>query len=419
MADPDNLALEKLDVHGASFTFVLPEGIGDGDAFMEVAGAADVDEANLYMAGPGLEGLRADDEVTLIDAGTLSGTPAAESGEAPLGATRLIGFSLNPDGSGNLKSVFGDIKANPQAKALSEGQLGGSVFINQAGDLMADSGIANARLVSSYGAGPAMFTAMSYGDYRYETGSHVDVRGLSVLLGAAYGIEAAPGRFTLGAFFEYGTGSYDTFNDFANYASVKGEGDTDYYGGGLLGRLDIGHGSGSTYVEVSARVGRVSADFMSRDFGPAPVAYDASSAYYGIHAGLGHVFNLSDSASLDLYGKYFLTHQEGKSVTAPDPVTFGDVNSHRVRAGAKLTRNLTDTVGMYFGAAYEREFAGKAEAVSRGMALDVPKLRGDSGMGELGLNANVGENVNLDFGLQGYAGDRKGVSGSVRLNVMF
>ena len=90
LADPDNLALAKLDVHGASFTFVLPEGIGDGDAFMEVAGAADVDEVNLNMAGPGLEGLGANDEVALIAASALSGTPAAESGEAPFGATRLI-----------------------------------------------------------------------------------------------------------------------------------------------------------------------------------------------------------------------------------------------------------------------------------------------------------------------------------------
>ena len=93
-----------------------------------------------------------------------------------------------------------------------------------------------------------MLTAMSYGDYRYEAGSHVDVRGFSFLLGAAYGIDAASGRFTLGAFFEYGTGSCDTSNDFANYASAQGEGDTDYYGGGLLGRLGIDHGSGSNHV---------------------------------------------------------------------------------------------------------------------------------------------------------------------------
>jgi hypothetical protein len=51
--------------------------------------------------------------------------------------------------------------------------------------------------------------------------------------------------------------------------------------------------------------------------------------------------------------------------------------------------------------------------------LEAPKLRGDGAMGELGLTAVAGENVKLDFGLQGYSGDREGVSGGVRLTITF
>ena len=330
----------------------------------------------------------------------------------------LLDYDLDIGSGGNdLQAYIIGRKTDPQAKALSEGQAAASGFINQAGDLIADAGVSNARKASSAASGPAAFTALSYGNVRYETGSHVDVQGFSILVGAAYGFDTGVGGITVGGFLEYGTGDYGSYNDFADYASVNGEGDTVYFGGGLLGRLDVGHATGSTYFELSARAGRISVDFASFILGP--VSYDASSAYYGIHAGVGRVFNLSDAADLDLYGKFFWTRQEGKSVSVPDPVTFGDIDSARVRVGARLTHRIMGAIGIFAGAAYEHEFGGKATAVSNGIALETPALRGDVGIGELGLTAIANENVSLDFGLQGYAGGRRGVGGSVKLNIKF
>jgi hypothetical protein len=60
---------------------------------------------------------------------------------------------------------------------------------------------------------------------------------------------------------------WKTFNDFVNLPSVRG--DTSYVVGGLLSRFGFAnHGSGSFYLELTARAGRVSTDFMSLDFLP-------------------------------------------------------------------------------------------------------------------------------------------------------
>jgi hypothetical protein len=412
------IEVNELDVHEASFAFILPDDIEDGDTFMKVAKKSDVTDSDISLEGD-LDRLDDGDVITLID-GSLTGGETVEGPyEQSLGFTRLFIFDLEAPSSGDLLLNVRAKKINPRAKSLSEGRLGASAFINQAGDLLADAGIASARRVTASQAGPALFTAISFSDIRYETGSHVDVKGLSVLLGAAYGFEFSSGKVTIGGFLEYGTGSYDTYNDFPLYQSVRGSGDTSYFGGGLLGRLEISHASGSTYAELSARAGRISADFETLDFILYPVSYDASSTYYGLHAGLGHVFNLSDNTDLDLYAKYFWTRQLGQSVEVPDPVTFDTADSHRLRAGARLTRKFTDSVGLYVGAAYERGFGGAFKASSRGLAIDAPELRGNTGMGELGLSVSASENLSLDFGLQGYAGARKGFTGSVRVNFTF
>ena len=64
--------------------------------------------------------------------------------------------------------------------------------------------------------------AYSGGSIRYSTGSHVDMNSVSLMTDLSYGVELKPGALTLGAFSEYGDGSYDSYNSFSNAASVKG-----------------------------------------------------------------------------------------------------------------------------------------------------------------------------------------------------
>ena len=183
-------------------------------------------------------------------------------------------------------------RATDQSKALSEGFLGGLALNLQGADLVAGRGMDSAVRASSgtddaERHGFAGFGALSGGSLRYNTGSHLDMNSLSLLTGLAWGIELAPGHLTLGAFFEYGNGSYDTHNSFTNAASVDGDGNAYYLGGGILARMDfVNTGPGRFYAEASGRAGKTHNEYDSSDLRDAAgrkADYDSSSPYYGLH----------------------------------------------------------------------------------------------------------------------------------------
>jgi len=136
-----------------------------------------------------------------------------------------------------------------------------------------------------------------------------------------------------------------------------------------------------------------------------------------------HIWNISDKASLDLYSKYFLTRVEGDSVClfTGDPLKFKNADSSRLRGGARFTYAINEYVSPYLGLAYEHEFDGKASATTNGLAINAPALRGDTGIGELGLTLKPSQNLplSLDLGIQGYVGKREGVTGSVQVKYEF
>jgi outer membrane autotransporter protein len=158
-------------------------------------------------------------------------------------------------------------------------------------------------------------------------------------------------------------------------------------------------------------------------FPEAPVGQNSASTYYGLHAGLGYVWQFTDNASLDLYGKYFWTRQNGDSVhlSTGEPVKFKDADSSRVRFGGRLAYAINDAVSPYVGAAWEHEFDGRAKAATNGFDIAAPSLRGDTGIGELGLTLKPSKDLPLSFdlGVQGYAGKREGVTGSLQARFEF
>ena len=155
------------------------------------------------------------------------------------------------------------------------------------------------------------------------------------------------------------------------------------------------------------------------DFAGTRAAYDSKSAYYGAHVGGGYVLGLGEAASLDCYGRYLWTHQDGDDVrlTTGETVNFDAVNSQRTQLGGRLTW-ATKYVNPYVGAAWEHEFDGQAAASVHGIALDEPSMKGDTGIGEIGvtLAETVSKNIGLDLGLQGYTGEKEGVAGTARLS---
>ena len=365
------------------------------------------------------------------ETGALAGTPINDTSVSRQGVTLLHEFRLLSDARGLYAEKF-RTSATPGSKALSEGFLAGLTLMNLNADLAAGQGMAEAvqsarRAGIETGMGLGAFGALSAGKLRYNTGSHVDMASFSLMTGLSLGGDLRPGHLTTGVFFEYGNGSYDTYNSFSNAASVHGDGETRLVGGGVLGRMDfINTGPGHFYSEASARAGNVHNEYDSSDLRDASglkAEYDSSSAYYGFHVGAGYAWDITDAATLDLYGKYFWTRQEGDSVrlSSGDPVTFKDVDSSRLRLGTRLTFAINEYVSPYVGAAWEHEFEGKAKAVTNGYGIEAPGLKGDTGIGELGLSLAPSQTLPLSFdlGVQGYAGNRQGVTGSLQIRFAF
>lgn len=430
-----NMETSGLTVRGLynfqKINFYLPSSLAAGDTVLTTTGEARLSEndggtgrkatINVGVAG-GAAPLKNGDQVVLINAGTLTGTPANSTVNSQ-GVALRYSFDILTQGNKLLATVTSS-SVNPQAKALSEGFIGGMAMTLQGADLAAGKGMESAVQASS-GAGEnvlAGFGALSGGALRFNTGSHVDMRSLSLLTGLAWGADCTLGHFTVGPFFEYGSGSYNTANSFSNAADVDGNGNTYYLGGGLLARMDFtSTGPGHFYTEASGRTGSIHNEYDSsdlRDTTGRRAEYDSDAPYYGLHLGAGYIWNINDAASLDLYGKYFWTRLSGDSIrlSTGDPIDFDDVFSSRLRFGSRFAYLVNEYVSPYAGVAWEHEFDGKAHASTNGFSMQAPSMRGDTGIGELGLLFKPSQMLPLSFdlGVQGYTGKREGVAGSLQ-----
>ena len=378
------------------------------------------------LAGGGGQRLFPGQILVLIDKTQNTPVSLSATGRIIQGVSLEYGYIVSLDS--NLRATVTGVGAAPEAKSLSEGRLAGLAFVNQGYDLLLGQGMQSALFASGQQPGGLVpFAAFQGGSSRYDTGSHVDVDGFSLLAGLAWSRDFMPHKITLGAFFEGGWGNYDSHNSFDGFASVAGDGDTSYVGGGVLARWDLtGTAAKGLYVDASFRAGQVKNDFSSDDlrdgFGR-KADYDSSSAYYGAHAGLGYIWSITDKASLDFSTRYIWTRQDSDSVTLStgDPARFEAADSQRWRSGARFSYAVCDYATPYVGAYYDHEFDGKARATTYGHNIDAPDLKGGTGVGELGLTVKPVKDsgFSFDLGVQGYTGVREGVSGSLQLKFEF
>ena len=322
-----------------------------------------------------------------------------------------------------------DTMVNPQTKALAEGWLAGFTLGIQAGNVAADQGIGAMRYaaVRLDREGWLPFGVLEGGSMKYDSGSHIDLQSLSLLAGLGRGVSTDLGLLIVGGFFEYGTGSYKTHNTFDTMPSVDGSGNAWYMGGGLLASMDFKKtDDGHFYLEGSAHTGMLHNSFDGdalRDAYGRSAEFDTDTPYYNLHAGLGYLWNITEDHSLDIYGKYYWTRVLGtdETLNTGDHVDFDDITSSRTRLGARYAYQATEHVSTYIGAAWEHEFEGVSDSSVFGYDIDSPKIRGDSGRGEMGLRFTPTDDLPLtvDLGVQGYAGKKEGVTGSLFVQYEF
>ena len=196
---------------------------------------------------------------------------------------------------------------------------------------------------------------------------------------------------------------------------TKGFGDTSYTGAGFFVRQDQNSG---LWLEGSVRGGRTSSDYRGT-IGTKDTTYDIDNNYYGAHLGVGKIFPVKDDAEVDIYGRFFYTHQDSASADVKvngkvNRFDFDATDSARLRLGARWTKHMDKRNSLYAGLAYEYEFCGDADGTrvtaTRRDATGTPSLKGSSGMFEFGwlMNPSDRSPITLDLGLTGWVGRRQG-----------
>ncbi|MDR3300505.1 MAG: autotransporter domain-containing protein [Candidatus Accumulibacter sp.] len=447
-------SFNTLNVHGAAnytgdlnaanrnLNFFVAAGTVSGAVLLSTSTADITDSKVGIVVEDTSSPLKAGDHLVLIDAASLSGSPSNNHATAPgmQGVSLAYEFELSTTGTQLLATIPSQGtdpasgsdpvpgSVNPQTEALPEAFLGGLGLVNQGVDLAAGQGMDAMwhEIAHGKGKGYTAFAVLSGGSSKYKTGSHVDVDSHNVMTGITGDMQLASGNLTLGAFFTYGRGDYDTHNSFSNAASVHGSGDSDYVGVGMLGRLDFNATkTGHPYAEGSFQAGRVKTDFHSGDLTDLQgvgARYNARSTYYGLHLATGYVWNVTEKSEFDAYVKYLYARRNSNKVTlnTGDPIRFNAIESHRLRLGGRYSGTAAK-VNPYVGLAWEHEFDGRAKATTYDRPIVAPKLKGNTGIAELGLvmKPSASTPLTIDLGIQGYTGRREGASGSIRVEYKF
>ncbi|MCL1910470.1 MAG: AIDA repeat-containing protein [Kiritimatiellaeota bacterium] len=391
----------KADLSGKKADFKIPSAMTDGGRLLVVAGNANINNATIGILPSGASSaLKPGDTIYLIDAKSLTGTPA----NSIVFNDFYYDFILACTG-GKLTAVPVAIALKPGTKILSEGRAGATAILAGGGDLAAE------RVKN-----PGAFLLTGGGWQRIETGSHVDASHFSTLIGFALKPTDA---LLFAPYIEAGWGEYDARIAVSN-GKLRGTGGADYAGGGALLRLALANSDTSEFhIEASVRAGAVNTDFHSsdlHDYLGKRSEYDFTTPYYGAHAGIGHTLTPSSLFALESYAKWIWTRQEGKVANVlGDKIRFDAVDSQRARAGLRLAYALNDQIRLFTGAAYEYEFDGKVDASAYGFNFDAPEMKGGTGIFEAGARFKALERLTMETNVRGFTGKREGIAASLEI----
>lgn len=389
--------------------FYLPADATNNYVALTLNGAGDITDTEVKI---GINGgdlmLDFGDKIILIDATSLAGLPVNSVVQGVQGSSLIYDFTLDNINNQLIATVTGGGRLNPQSKAFSEGNMAGLLFVSQATDMISNIGIANAVQSARNSIGTVgMFTGGYIGKSRYETGSHVNIGGISLMAGLAMMLDD---DLTVGGFAEYGAGTYNSYNEFPVLKTVEGDGRTNYAGVGLIGNYAFQNG---LYIQGSLRGGAVENHYESDDILtaiPGQVSsFDSSSAYYGGHFGLGYIKKLTNGSEVDASVKYMAMLLEGHNakISTGDSIKFDNVLSNRIRAGARLTLGKT-SLRPYAGAFFDYEIGSEAKATIKGFNVGAPTLSGGTLVGQAGV-ALERHSWSFSVGGEGYAGVRQGL----------
>ena len=320
------------------------------------------------------------------------------------------GKITDTDSSTDIKFKIKNIKAAEQTAITTETRAAAAAFVNQGAEIVTDS----LDMLSREEEGINTIAIVSGNNSKYKTGSYIDINGWNNLIGIANTKEIGNDKLNYSAFFENGSGNYNTFNDFDGNA-LRGDGNVVYNGGGMAVRFDKENGF---YTEAAVRAGSVKNEVSNAlSNGSSTYGYETDNTYYGGHIGIGKTFKLENGKAWDIYGKYFYMHYEDDSIMiAGDRFDFDSVDSNKLRIGARFSEQQGEKLTSYYGLAWDYEFSGDVSGTAAGYDMHSPSLEGSTVIGEVGFRYTPGKESpwSFDAKLRGYVGQQEGISGNVQ-----
>ena len=388
--------------HFQNMNFTLPSNITNGDVMLKTASVT-YDNTIIGVDAENGVKLNKNDVITLIEAENINSTTIANNGASVLDGAAIVKL----DGNNLILTLLKDYGSSneDQQKAPVEGIAAAVRTVNMSADLASGEGM-KSLIAETAGGLTNTFGALTTGQSKYKTGSHVDVDGWGILVGAGKTKEWGNGEATsLGVFFEYGKGDFDTYN-----GNVHGDGNSKNQGIGFMMRHKM---MNNTYYEGNIRYGKQSTEWSESEIG----SYDTDSRYYGISIGMGHIYQAGKN-EIDVYGRYTYGHVGACDATVgTSEYHFDSVKSHRVRVGGKYNfKQKNSNAKPYVGLAWEHEFKGETRATISGVGeAPAPSMKGNTGILEVGCDWNVSKKWTVGLGANAYIGKRKGWDGMARV----
>lgn len=363
-----------------------------------------------FKAGEEMHLISSSDEIT----GLLKNSGEEVAGDVTATAGLAQQLSMNyymTEDNKNVNLKITEVKAQEQTKVITSGSTGGMALLNQGMDLAS-----NLHWGNTYGT--EVFAVSSGSKSRYDTNNDLKIYGWTEVLGVGNKSKHSNGDFAWAVFYEHGNGSYATQTDVLG-RDVRGDGDLEYNGGGLMGRYDWNNG---IYAEASFHAGTLSNELKNglMDSNEKLYDYDTDSSYWAAHVDIGRIFRQNDKDTFDVYAKYFYSHIGDDSFKiGADQFEVDEVTSSRIRAGVRFNDYKTDKSTWYYGAAYDYEFDGESTGKAQGLDIRSSSLKGGTVIGEAGYVYNPNEKWTIDSTLFGFAGQRDGFGGQVNVTYHF
>jgi hypothetical protein len=314
----------------------------------------------------------------------------------------------------------------PDLHIIPEGHAAALAYIAHIGTWLPDHSYQQADFAIKLEDAWQVYYGVDGSYFELDTGAELQLQGATMLLGIAKKKTHDGGSKTLfGAYLEGGRIEYFIDGNFVttNNVTVKADGYIKSLGVGALFRHTF---KNNFRIEGSFRGGKLENEFRTDNFYLTTgdlVQYDYKVPYLSAHLGAAYLREINDVSRVDFNLRYFWNHIRNKSVDIGGGymVDFNATNSSKLRGGLRYTKDVDPKFSWYSGAYADYEFAVKSHVTAPGVDFRVPDLKGFTAIVEIG---GIGrfknhDNVSIEFGVQGYLGKFRGLSGGFRIGYEF